>query len=72
MVARLGNVLYWLGCLVAVPFVLWAGGNAAVLAGAFGGSTMPGENAWHIAVSLGAAIGAWLTGRALRYILAGT
>jgi hypothetical protein len=69
MVARLGNVLYWLGCGTAVLFAVWAFANVWVL---MTGSTAPGENAQHIVVSAVCAAFAWLTGRACRYVLAGT
>lgn len=63
MASRLGMVLYWLGCGVAAILAVVAGymaiefpWNDKVLAGA----------------ALALALASWLTGRALRYILAGT
>ena len=68
MAARLGDVLYWLGCGAAVLF-----GIAAVGAAAY--SPYAGvDNLELLGVSgimVLFAIGAWLIGRALRYILAG-
>jgi hypothetical protein len=69
MAARLGNVLYWLGCFAAVPPVFWAIGNAYVL---YSGSTAPIENEWHIMVSIAAAIAFWVVGRTCRFVLAET
>ena len=69
MAARLGNVLYWLGCLVAAASILWAIVNAWVL---FTGSLLPMDNVVIIMISLAAAVAAWVVGRACRYILAGT
>ena len=66
MLARLGDVLYWLGCGVAVLFILAgvamgtsdnnAGADVAPLVIYFGGG----------------AIISWLIGRACRYVLSGT
>ena len=70
--ARVGVVLYWFGCIVAVPFALWAIVNAFVLLGFFGGISLPGENMQHVMTSILAAVAAWLGGRACRYLLAGT
>jgi hypothetical protein len=68
MVARLGNVFYWLGCLVAGVFLLVTLANAAM---SFFGSDHP-VSIYQIAFSIGAASASWLIGRALRYIFAGT
>ncbi len=64
LLARLGNVLYWLCTGVAVLFVL-GGVHRAI----FGGS----NNEWWQDVGAGAtgAILFWGIGRAARYILAG-
>ena len=61
MLARLGIVLYWAGCLLAACLLLSAGALF-----------WNGEN-WQ-AVVLIAAVGVvfWLIGRACRYVLAGT
>ena len=69
MSARLGNVLYWLGCIVTVPCAIWVIVNAWVLTS---GSSVPGENARQILIAGSVGIGAWLFGRACRYVLAGT
>jgi hypothetical protein len=69
MAARLGNVLYWLGCLVAAFFSitpLLAACNFAV----GHHHRIYSDNV--LAVSTGLAVGSWVIGRALRYILAGT
>jgi hypothetical protein len=68
MAARLGDVLWWLSWIIAIPAFIWTATNGWVLAN---GSSRPGENMLHIMVSLGIAIGALLIGRACRYILAG-
>lgn len=60
MVERLGNVLYWLGCgFAALSLVL-----GAVVAVA--------ESPVALIAGGVFAIGAWLLGRAARYVLAGT
>lgn len=60
--ARLGNVLYWLGCAGAVFGV----GLAGVVA------LNPGDDAgqWMFHYILAGAL-AWLVGRGARYVLAG-
>jgi hypothetical protein len=67
MAARLGNVLYWLGCIVATLFLaglLWT------WIGPLEGHPRDGD--W---LMLGAffvfAVVSWAIGRGLRYILAG-
>lgn len=71
MAARLGNVLYWLGCGIAGICALFVVGVPL-------GRLVFSEQ-MHLAEALGisaisAVLGAvcWLAGRALRYILAGT
>lgn len=63
MTARLGNVLYWLGCGIAAAFAaLWL----VVM-------TNPGNEWWVFSIIYGGlGLASWLLGRALRYILAGT
>ena len=63
MVARLGNVLYWLGCIIAGLSVLCLMLLIAT----------PGQNAWYYApLYFWIGVGAWLIGRACRYVLSGT
>ncbi len=64
MLARLGNVFYWLCTGVAVLFVL-----GGVLRAIFGGT----NNEWWQDLGAGAAIAIvfWGIGRAFRYVLAG-
>jgi hypothetical protein len=66
MLARLGNVLYWFGCIVAA--VIIAAGAAAWF-----GEAQYRKDGYGIVI--GFAVGAliiWLIGRAFRYVLAGT
>jgi len=56
MVKRLGNVLYWLGCIFAVLF------------GILGLFMLEGDLS---IISFGAAFVVWVVGFALRYILRG-
>ena len=63
MAARLGNVLYWLGCIVAVV-------TAAIGAFVWFNRTEPGDVVTVIILVVLAAI-AWLIGRGCRYVLAG-
>jgi hypothetical protein len=65
MLARLGNVLYWTGCLLGILLV-----SAAV---AFY-SLAAGERAEIVlfsALFIGLGVVVWLIGRACRYVLAG-
>ena len=72
MAASLGNALYWLGCVAAVPFAAFAIYAAATLAGFFGGTTNPAEAAAFAEKMIALAVGCWLAGRLARYLLAGT
>lgn len=63
MAARLGNVLYWLGCVCAALFAA----IVAIIA------IDPGRDAQvFMALFAMCALLSWVVGRALRYILAGT
>jgi hypothetical protein len=63
MAARLGNVLYWLGCGVAAIFALLLA--IVVLS--------PGTEAFlYGSIYAVVGIGSWLLGRACRYVLSGT
>jgi hypothetical protein len=65
MVARIGTVLYWLGCVLAV-LIIGFGALSVVDSDSLG--MHPGV----VAAVVGASsVAVWLTGRALRYILAG-
>jgi hypothetical protein len=64
MAARLGNVLYWLGC--AVGLVFFAGGYVLISSGGYRLQAFD-----YVLVGTPAVV-AWLIGRALRYVLAGT
>ena len=63
MAARLGYVLYWAGCVLAVVF------------GGFGIAAYynaPDSDRWPLVIVLGGiAVIVWLIGRACRFILAG-
>jgi hypothetical protein len=62
VIARLGNVLYWLGCGVAAFSALLL---VVVI-------IIPGEQAVHYGMIYAAtAVGSWLLGRACKYVLAG-
>jgi hypothetical protein len=63
MIARLGNVLYWIGCAAAV---LW------LALSLYGVSSKHSVDAIYIIAVVGPALVFWLAGRALRYILSGT
>ena len=63
MLSRLGDVLYWLGCILAAIVVVWGGVFA-----------FRGDNAddpYLFSVVAVAAFAIWVVGRALRYILSG-
>jgi hypothetical protein len=61
--ARLGNVLYWTGCLVGV--VVFLGGYLLIAGGGYKLQTLD-----YVLIGTPAIV-AWLIGRAFRYILAG-
>jgi hypothetical protein len=65
MLARLGDVLYWLGCGIAV--VILAAGAWLVL----GGDLIPENRSVVLAICIGCALAAWLIGRVCRYVLGG-
>ena len=69
MAARLGDILYWLGCGVSALSWLWVGTN--IVAMLWFGSTTPDDTLVHILVFTGAALASWAIGRACQYILAG-
>lgn len=63
MLARLGNVVYWLGCILAAATVaFWV-----VLVH----TTNDGRDAFGVALFAIVAVGFWLIGRAFRYVLSG-
>jgi hypothetical protein len=62
MLARLGNVLYWLGCIIA-----WA-----IIALVIASVDLRQLELGNFIFFGGMALAAWLAGRACRYILAGT
>jgi hypothetical protein len=64
MAARIGNVIYWFGCIIAAFFVL--AGVAEYIAE---GSSRGGEGVFILVVFLVFGFVSWLIGRALRYIL---
>jgi hypothetical protein len=61
MAARLGYVLYWLGCLVSIVVFV------ALMLMVSGRPRWPDEYAFLAVVT----VAPWVVGRALRYILAG-
>lgn len=71
MTARLGNVLYWLGCGIAALYAV--GGIVALSVGIFYTATEHTDWDLYILSPMLLGIGGliWLAGRALRYILAG-
>jgi uncharacterized SAM-binding protein YcdF (DUF218 family) len=66
MLARLGNVLYWLGCIVAAVII------AAGIAEWFGEAQYRTDGYGIVIGFAVAALIAWLIGRGFRYVLAGT
>jgi hypothetical protein len=67
MLARLGNVLYWLGCILAGFAVICA---IAMVVIPSNPNDTPVSSGLPIVFAVGAFM-IWLIGRALRYILAG-
>jgi hypothetical protein len=63
MLSRLGNVLYWLGCVIAAPFA------AAAIYMQLLGNLTPNDKIVPLFLA-GIAIIVWVVGRALRYVLA--
>ena len=71
MIARLGEMLYWAGCLVAVMFVFVAGYKYFSIPPVVR-SYFPWQDFLPIPAKFGGlAVLAWLVGRAARYILSG-
>lgn len=68
MMARLGQALYWTGCVIAALFLISGALNLNDLVGGIG---LPGEKIYRIAVAFFFAVIAWLLGRACRYALSG-
>jgi cobalamin biosynthesis protein CobD/CbiB len=64
--ARLGDVLYWLGCILAVLFLPLP---LLALIDFLNGHP---QTIFHPEYLIGAAILSWLTGRTLGYVFAGT
>jgi cobalamin biosynthesis protein CobD/CbiB len=64
--ARLGDVLYWLGCILAVLFLPLP---FLALIDFLNGHP---QTVFHPEYFIGMAILSWLTGRTLRYVFAGT
>lgn len=70
MLARLGDVLYWAGCILAVVPI----GFVVCVMIADGGLQSPPQTLfelWPFAALLGISAVPWLIGRACRYVLAG-
>jgi hypothetical protein len=63
VLSRLGDVLYWLGCILAAIVVVWGGVFA------FRGGH--DDDPYLFSVVAVAAFAVWVIGRALRYILSG-
>ena len=63
VLARLGDVLYWLGCILAAIVAGW--GAVVCFRGEHGGDP------YLFSVVAVAAFSVWVIGRALRYILSG-
>ena len=66
MLARLGNVLYWTGCLLGILLVA-----AAVAFYSLAKRGTPEELLFISALLIGLGVVVWLIGRACRYVLAG-
>ena len=65
MPARLGNVLYWIGCILAVPII-----GLAVLYWVAEGHAQTGGTVFTVVIGIVGVI-VWLIGRACRYVLSG-
>ena len=64
MAVRLGNIIYWAGCILAVLWVAFAIWKEAT-------SETPLFDHTHFYLMVGPAIVLWAVGRAARYVLAG-
>jgi hypothetical protein len=62
-VTRLGDILYWIGCILAAVVVAWG----AIFC--FGGKHT--DDPYLFSIVVVAAFSIWIIGRALRYILSG-
>ena len=63
MLARLGDVLYWLGCILAAIVVVWGA--------LFCFRADQGDDPYLFLIVAVAAFSIWVIGRAFRYILSG-
>lgn len=68
MLARLGQVLYWVACGVAALCAAWALFAFGIIL--TGGSADPMVTGLYAAKWAVGAIGVWLVGRAILYVLA--
>ena len=66
MLARLGDVLYWTGCLLGILLVA-----AAVAFYNLAANITPKDMTLVLAILIGLGLIVWLIGRACRYVLAG-
>jgi hypothetical protein len=66
MAARLGNVLYWIGCIVAALILLYDG----VLLSLEEPTQLARDFSVFVFIAI-AALVVWLIGRACRYVLSG-
>ncbi len=65
MLVRLGNVIYWLGCAIAVILFIVA------IFGAFAANESSANRITIAVLSALAGLAAWVIGRACKYVLAG-
>ena len=70
-IQRLGNVLYWLGCIGAAIMAIGVLSVLAAFGGSFGGVSSPAETIFFGGISAFLALLSWLIGRACKYVLAG-
>ena len=63
VLSRLGDILYWIGCILAAIVVVWGG--------VFCFRGEHGEDPYLFPVVAVAAFSIWVIGRALRFIISG-
>jgi hypothetical protein len=69
---RLGETIYWLGCVATMPLAFCALHAAAALIGFFGGTIDPAETESFAESTAALAALFWLAGRIARSVLGGS
>jgi hypothetical protein len=69
MPSQFGKVLYWVGCAVALGFAFFAVRAVLLAGGYFGESPDPDEMFAYALLMMAAALGCWMAGFVIRFVL---